>query len=167
MTSADLSAVADYLDEYLDVQQALLDVMTAKLDVRTKRTLEEARALDAREAELVERLKACVEKRQGLLVDPELNAVGAPTLKRLVEAVAESDEDEDEADATLFRRFDAAEKNNRELRMRSVSAWVLAQRSVVHWSQMLEIVAAQGQNVPTYKRDRKLRSRGALMDREA
>ena len=48
-----------------------------------------------------------------------------------------------------------------------VSAWVLAQRSVVHWSQMLEIVAAQGQNVPTYKRDRKLRSRGALMDREA
>jgi hypothetical protein len=165
MTSADLTAVADYLDEYLDVQQALLDVMTAKLDVRTKRTFEEARALDAREAELVERLKACVEKRQGLLADSGLNAAGAPTLKRLVEAVAESDEDE--PDATLFRRFDTAEKNNRELRMRSVSAWVLAQRSVVHWSQMLEIVAAQGQNVPTYKRDRKLRSRGALMDREA
>ena len=165
MTSADLSAVADYLDEYLDVQQELLDVMTAKLDVRTKRTVEEARALDAREAQLAERLKACVEKRQDLLADPELNSAGQPTLKRLVETVAESDEDE--ADADLFRRFDAAEKNNRELRMRSVSAWVLAQRSVVHWSQMLEIVAAQGQNVPTYKRDRKLRSRGALMDREA
>ncbi|HEV7280795.1 MAG TPA: hypothetical protein VGN57_11385 [Pirellulaceae bacterium] len=164
MTSADLSAVADYLDEYLDVQQALLDVMTAKLDVRTKRGLEEARALDAREAELVERLKACVEKRQGLLADPELNAAGEPTLRRLAESVENADEDQ--ADLNLFLRFDAAEKNNRELRMRSVSAWVLAQRSVVHWSQMLEIVASQGQNVPTYKRDRKLRSRGALMNQE-
>jgi hypothetical protein len=165
MTSADLSAVADYLDEYLDVQQALLDVMTAKLDVKTKRSLEEARALDAQEAVLVERLQVCVEKRQGLLADPELNAAGEPTLKRIVESVASSNEDA--GDATIFRRFDAAEKNNRELRMRSVSAWVLAQRSVVHWSQMLEIVAAQGQNVPTYKRDRKLRSRGALIDQEA
>jgi hypothetical protein len=165
MTSADLSAVADYLDEYLDVQQSLLDVMTAKLDVLAKRSLEEARALDAREADLVERLKACVERRQGLLADPELNETGQPTLKRIVQTIAKSDQDA--ADLSLSRRFDVAEKNNRELRMRSVSAWVLAQRSVVHWSQMLEIVAAQGKNVPTYKRDRKLRSRGALMDREA
>lgn len=165
MTSADLSAVADYLDEYLDVQQSLLDVMTAKLDVLAKRSLEETRALDAREAELVERLKACVERRQGLLADPELNATGQSTLKRIVRSVADADDAGE--DLHLSRRFDAAEKNNRDLRMRSVSAWVLAQRSVVHWSQMLEIVAAQGQNVPTYKRDRKLRSRGALIDQEA
>lgn len=164
MTSADLTAVADYLDEYLDVQQSLLDVMSAKLDVLAKRSLEEARALDAREAELVERLKHCVERRQGLLADPGLNETRQPTLKRLVESIGKPNEEA--ADGGLSRRFDAAERNNRELRMRSVSAWVLAQRSVVHWSQMLEIVAAQGQNVPTYKRDRKLRSRGALIDQE-
>src|SRR5688500_5100397 len=112
MTSADLCAVADYIDEYLDVQHSLLVVMTAKLDVLAKRSLEVARALDAREAELVERLKACVEKRQGLLADPELNSTGQSTLKRIVLTVVDSDEAA--GDSSLSRRFDAAEKNNRD-----------------------------------------------------
>jgi hypothetical protein len=55
----------------------------------------------------------------------------------------------------------------RLLQHQSLANWVLAQRVMLHLSQLLEIFATGGRLQPTYGRGEMPTSSGALVDREA
>ena len=55
----------------------------------------------------------------------------------------------------------------RLLQHQSLTNWVLAQRSILHLSQLLEIIATGGQLQPTYGRGDSPTPSGALVDKEA
>ena len=59
-----------------------------------------------------------------------------------------------------------------DLRMRLLQTglltnWLLAQRTLLHISQLLEIIATGGRIQPTYVVSESVQSRGALLDQEA
>jgi hypothetical protein len=54
----------------------------------------------------------------------------------------------------------------RLLQHRSLTTWVLVQRTLIHLSQMLEIIATGGRAQPTYEKRDSLEASGALVDRE-
>ena len=53
------------------------------------------------------------------------------------------------------------------LQHHSLANWVLAQRSLLHISQLLEIIATGGRLRPTYGKSEPVLARGALVDQEA
>jgi hypothetical protein len=55
----------------------------------------------------------------------------------------------------------------RLLQHQSLTNWVLAQRAVLHVSQLLEIIATGGRLQPTYGDGDTLHNRGSLVDQEA
>ena len=67
----------------------------------------------------------------------------------------------------LAQEIDDSSTRMRLLQHQSLTNWVLAQRSILHLSQLLEIIATGGRLQPTYGRDESSASSGALVDREA
>ncbi|MHC4407137.1 MAG: hypothetical protein ACYTG0_46590, partial [Planctomycetota bacterium] len=55
----------------------------------------------------------------------------------------------------------------RLLQHQSLTNWVVVQRTLIHLSQMLEIIATGGQKQPTYGKEELVEPHGALVDREA
>jgi hypothetical protein len=54
----------------------------------------------------------------------------------------------------------------RLLRHEGLVNWVLVQRTLIHLSQLLEIIATGGRLQPTYRKEESLRAGGALVDQE-
>ena len=55
----------------------------------------------------------------------------------------------------------------RLLQNQSITNWVLAQRSLLHVSQLLEIIATGGRLQPTYGEGETVHSVGSLVNQEA
>jgi hypothetical protein len=55
----------------------------------------------------------------------------------------------------------------RLLQHHSLVNWVLVQKTLIHLSQLLEIIATGGRLQPTYQRDGTVQATGALVDRAA
>ena len=55
----------------------------------------------------------------------------------------------------------------RILQHHSLANWVLAQRSLLHVSQLLEIIATGGRMQPTYGDSESVHARGSLVNHEA
>jgi hypothetical protein len=55
----------------------------------------------------------------------------------------------------------------RLLQHHSLTNWVLVQRTLIHLSQMLEIIATGGRLKPTYGKDDSVNSGGFLVDQAA
>ena len=55
----------------------------------------------------------------------------------------------------------------RLLQHQSLANWVLAQRSLLHVSQLIEIIATGGRMQPTYGDKESVHARGSLVNQEA
>jgi hypothetical protein len=60
-----------------------------------------------------------------------------------------------------------AADRSRLLQHQSLTNWVLVQRTLLHLSQMIEIIATGGRPKPTYEKGPGSNSGGALVDRAA
>jgi len=159
-TALNLDAeLAEFLEELSGVQSELLEVLAAKRDCMASNNLHEITALHPRTEELCDRLKACHDRRADLLAKAELLGLPSGSLQQLATSLPEqaSPARQQVKDAALRMRL---------LQHHSLTNWVLAQRTILHLSQLLEIVATGGQLQPTYSRDKPSVSSGALVDKE-
>jgi flagellar biosynthesis/type III secretory pathway chaperone len=152
--------LADLLDELSNVQTELLDVLEAKRDCMASNNLAQMTELHPRAEELCDRLKACHQRREVMLAAAGEQGLPSESLGELATKLADGPRE------TTTRRIQGASSKMRLLQHHSLTNWVLAQRSLLHLSQMLEIIATGGQLQPTYSRDESLGSPGALVDRE-
>jgi len=73
----------------------------------------------------------------------------------------------DEQRHSLDEQVHRAQKQARLLRHHSLANWVVIQRTVIHLSQMLEIIATGGRLQPTYGEGEPVNASGGLVDRAA
>jgi hypothetical protein len=67
----------------------------------------------------------------------------------------------------LGKQIKESASRMRLLQHESLANWVLAQRTLLHISQMLEIIATGGRLLPTYGPGEPTLTGGALVDQEA
>jgi hypothetical protein len=67
----------------------------------------------------------------------------------------------------LGQRVKETASRLRLLQHQSLANWVLAQRSLLHVSQLLEIIATGGRMQPTYGDKESVHARGSLVNQEA
>jgi len=149
------------LQELSLVQEEMLEVLAAKCERIADSNLDGITELQQREESLCHRLKVCHDQRGELLAMAAEEGLPGDTLGSLASSLTSAHRGE------LTVQVKEVNARMRLLQHRSLTNWVLTQRSMLHLSQLLEIVATGGRLQPTYGRDESSISSGALVDRDA
>ena len=155
------SELTTLLDELSSVQEELflvLDAKRARLMTADCAGIEE---LQQREESVCRRLEHCHERRAQMLAEAERRGLPSASLTKLATSVAKDSSNK------LGKQAKTAAANMRLLQHESLTNWVLAQRAVLHVSQLLEIIATGGRLQPTYGDRDTMHNRGSLVDQEA
>ncbi len=155
------SELAKFLSDLSSVQSETLRVLGRKRELLAAADAAGLAELAEEEEELIGRLEGCLKHRQQLLTRAEGEGLPSDSIRSLTAALPGKGPDR------LADRFHAAAGQTRLLRHHSLTNWVLVQRTLIHLSQMLEIIATGGRQEPTYSRDGKAREGGALVDHVA
>ena len=158
----DLEAeVASLLEELSNVQAELLSVLQAKRQRMATVDVLGMEESQAREQALCVRLEECHRRRAELLATARQQGVPADSLSTLVQRGKRGES------ARIGERAKELSTQMRLLRHESVTNWVLAQRSLLHVAQLIEIIATGGRMQPTYGEGESVHSRGSLVNQEA
>jgi flagellar biosynthesis/type III secretory pathway chaperone len=163
MTAIDWeSEIVSLLDELSQVQDALFEVLAQKRACMANQDREGMAALDDREQDVRERLEACHRRRQQLLSAARQRSLPHESLGRLATSAAVGGREK------LAKRVNQTADRMRLLQHESLTNWVAAQRSLLHFAQMIEILATGGRPDPTYReRGAAHLQGGSLVDQEA
>jgi len=149
------------LDELSSVQEELLAVLAIKREQLAQVDLPGLSQTQAREELLAERLKACQERRSDLIATARKAGLEGDSIGRLVNLAGSGSR------GKLSEQAKTAAAKMRLLRHESLTNWVLAQRALLHVSQLIEIIATGGRLQPTYGESDSVHSCGALVNQEA
>jgi len=153
--------VAQLLNDLSDIQDELLQVLTDKRQHMVSGDLAGMTALQPREERMIARLQACQEQRQQLLARAAEEGLPATDVRSLASALPKARR------GNLGAQVKTASSRARLLEHQSLTNWVLVQRTLIHLSQMLEIIATGGRLQPTYGRGEPVGSSGSLLDQAA
>ena len=153
--------LAELLEELADVQTRLLALLADKRQRMADRDVTIDQQQQDEEMQLLERLQSCQDRREQLLASASEEGLKVDSLGKLAKVV----------DAHTQQNYEPqvreASARLRLLQHESLTNWVIAQRSLLHLSQMLEIVATGGRLKPTYGKETLPVSCGTWVDREA
>jgi len=153
--------IAALLDELSSVQDELLAVLALKREQLVAGDLSTLAETQVREVQLALRLQHCQERRADILAAARKAGLTGDSLGKLASAASERNR------GKLGERVRAASARMRLLRNESITNWVLAQRALLHVSQLGEIIATGGRLQPTYGEGESVHSRGSLVNHEA
>jgi hypothetical protein len=132
------------LDELTAVQTELLAVLEQKRRLLGQMDSDGLDAIQQREGALVGRLQLCQERRQTLLDQADVTGTPVPNLRVLARARGNDRHRASEP------RLQQAQLQARLLQHNALTNWVIAQKTLLHLTHLLEIVATGGRLQPTY-----------------
>ncbi|MEX2318040.1 MAG: flagellar protein FlgN [Pirellulales bacterium] len=151
--------IADLLTELASVQGALLDLLTEKREILASGDHDALVATAQREQVLVDRLTACHQRRQQLLARAAADGLPSDSIRSLSSSLPT------ESRGRVQSGIEQAAERGRFLQHQCLTNWVLVQRTLIHLSQMIEIIATGGRPMPTYGNGSDRTASGALVDR--
>ena len=149
-----------FLEELLEAQSELLSLLRAKSRLLIEPDAERLQQLQAQEQQLLKRLERCHRERARLLQSWEGEGPEPPTLQAALRRVPRAERNR------IGPLLEQARHQSQLLRNESITHWVVVQRSLIHLSQLLELLATGGQGTTTYDHLSR-QNRGALMDEAA
>lgn len=150
--------LAELLGRLSGAQHQLLELLDRKRECLINRDGAGLTALLPQEQELCGELEACHNRRQELLALAAAEGLQADSIRSLADKLPP------DGSQSLKQSLDEASKRSRLLRHQSMAQWVAVQRTMLHLSHMIEIIATGGQIKPTYGRGGASAASGALMD---
>jgi hypothetical protein len=151
------SDLAALLTDLAAAQSELLNTLREKRLVLMRADASGLDEITHREAALIDRLKQCQHRRADLLARAANEGTPAANLRLLAKSLDTSQHRQ------LAPNANAAASQARLLQHEALTNWVVAQQTLVHLSQLLEIIATGGRLQPTYSRADAAAS-GALLD---
>lgn len=153
--------MAELLTDLLAVQDELLEILTKKTKMLAATDMEGLAALAPDEERLVGALQACLNRRQELLDRAGQEGLPSTSIRALTHAIPHAEQ------GRLQDQVQRAQSQARLLKHHSLTNWVVIQRTIIHLSQMLEIIATGGRLQPTYGESEPVNASGAIVDHAA
>ncbi len=150
--------LAQFLNDLSAVQDETLGVLIKKRELLVASDTEGLASVNRQEESLLERLQECLKRREDLLGRAAQEGLPATNLDTLSRALPRSDRNQ------LGERMQSARSKARLLQHHSLINWMLVQRTLLHLSQALEIIATGGRLQPTYGRGGPMATSGSLVD---
>lgn len=155
------SELASLLTDLLAGQNELLDILSRKRQLLAASDLDGLAAIGADEQRLILALQECLQRREDLLRRARQEGMPSANLQTLSKSLPRSQRDR------LDPQVQLARSRARLLQHHSLTNWVIVQRTLIHLSQLLEIIATGGRLQPTYGRGPAAHTSGNLVDRAA
>jgi len=153
--------LAAFLQRLSAVQARSLDVLARKRQMLVEADAPGLEAVALEERQLVEDLQQCLEQREELLSRAREEGLPSQDIHALTQSLPRDGRKE------LLDQVKQATLRSRLLQHHSLANWVLVQKTLIHLSQLLEIIATGGRLQPTYGGGETASTRGALVDRAA
>lgn len=153
--------ISELLNELSATQADLLALLEEKRRLLVSRDAAALAEIAPREAAIVARLQACQERRKALLECAGEQQLPSDSIRSLTKTLPEP------ARKHMAGQVDQTARRFRLLNHHSLANWVLIQRSLLHLSQLLEIIATGGRKSPTYGRVDAVHKGGSLVDQAA
>lgn len=158
METAWESELAEFLAELSAVQDATLEVLTRKRECLVAKDLSGLAEVGRHEEEVIGRLGQCLQRRERLLGRAAGEGLPADSIQSLTAAMPRQSRED------IAGQVRHAAGRARLLQHHSLTNWVLTQRTLLHLSQMIEIIATGGRMKPTYGREEPVHAGGTLVD---
>ncbi len=155
-------AAQEFLRDLMVVQEEFLAVLLKRRQRFVAPISDDWPTVTPVEQSLLQRLQQCHQRRQDLLRAAGPVVPPGQTLRGAVAVLADAG-----ARRPLDALLDEAESASRRLRLAGLTHWMLAQRSLAHVSQLLEILATGTPQPPTYGNGPVSAVRGGLLDEAA
>jgi hypothetical protein len=150
-----------YLEQLTEMQDELLALLIEKREAISSRELSRLKDLAGQELAVQEKMAGLQSQRTKMIEAACQRGVSCKSLEEL--AVAK-----DPSGAVgLTTQVEASKHRMRLLQHETLTNWVVEQKSLLHISRMLEIIACGGRLQPTYGKGAESHRRGSLVDREA
>jgi hypothetical protein len=153
--------IAAQLNELSAIQGALLELLAEKRQVLARADHVALAGMSDREQHLIDRLTACHDNRQQLLNRAAADGLPADSIRSLTATLSAA------GSGRLHASIEEASERGRLLQQQCLSNWVLVQRTLLHLSQMIEIIATGGRSRPTYGDGSDRAASGGLVDQAA
>ncbi len=155
------SELAELLGGLSAVQDELLGTLTRKRELLAAADIEGLAAVNAQEERLVASLQDCMLRRRNLLARAKGEGLPSTSIRALAAALPKSQR------SAVNRQVQEASSRARLLKHESLTNWVVVQRTLIHLSQLLEIIATGGRLQPTYGEGKPVHASGGLVDKAA
>ena len=151
--------IAGLLSELAGVQGDLLELLSSKRSLIAAGDGAALAAFGGREQGLIDRLQACQQRRQQLLDQAATQGRPADSIHSLAKSLPA------DRRSRMQTEIEAARHRSRLLQHDCLTNWVLVQRTLLHLSQLIEIIATGGRMQPTYGSGSERPNNGSLVDR--
>lgn len=149
------------LDDLLETQQSMLQLLQTKRQAMTKRDLPAIESLQSEEESLGSRLADCHQKRREILDKATMAKLPSTDIQSLAAAI------KTDKSPAIETKIKSVKQLTEQLRQHSLTNWIIAQRNLLHVSQLLEIIATGGNKTPTYGDGKPSAHNGFVLDQEA
>jgi len=153
--------VASLLNDLLAGQDELMAVLNRKSNMLAAMDRDGLAAIADDERRMLAVLQDCLNRRQALLARAAEEGLPSSSIQALTNALPPTHRE------PLARKVAAAGSRARLLQTQSLTNWIIIQRTLIHLSQLLEIIATGGQIQPTYGKAGSSRCGGVLLNQEA
>jgi flagellar biosynthesis/type III secretory pathway chaperone len=153
--------LVELLNTLSSTQDDLFAALGRKRECLANGDLAALAEVQQQEEALIGRLQGCHEQRLKLLKRASSQGLPADSLRTLVSVAPGVDR------KNLQQRVAQASQRSRLLQQQNLSNWVVAQRTLIHLSQLLEIIATNGRMRPTYEKGDVAGGQGTLVDQAA
>ncbi len=157
-----ITTIREFLDKLTVIQDATLEFLQRKGELLGKSDTQGLTAIADEEEAVMDRLHGVFEQRFQILQQAKEADLPSDTLESLAARL-----DKETPGHSLEDRCRESMKKSRLLQHQSLTNWVLAQRTAIHLSQLLEIIGSKGKPGSTYTRNHtkdKTFSGGSLVD---
>lgn len=155
------SEIAKLLTDLLAVQDELLEILTRKRKLLEEADAQGLAAIGQQEERLIDTLGQYAARREELLARADQEGLPSGSILALAKALPRNQRGQ------LRGQIQLAGSRARLLKHQSLTNWVIVQRTLIHLSQILEIIATGGRLQPTYGEEEPANASGALVDRAA
>lgn len=156
------AAIAELLNDLSAVQDDLIALLLEKHRYLAAGDMPGIESLKPRQEVLAQRLQQSHARRAELLAQASEHGYPADSVGALAAGIIPAPRQSE-----IKKRMQESAMKMRILQHHSLSAWVLAQKSILHLSQLLEIIATGGRTQPTYGNRTTPHESGALLDQAA
>ncbi len=153
--------VASLLNDLLAGQGELMAILNRKRNLLGAMDREGLAAIAEEEQSMLGVLQDCLTRRQALLARAADEGLPSTSIRALANALPPPHKE------PLARQVAAAGSRARLLQTQSLTNWIIIQRTLIHLSQLLEIIATGGRIQPTYGKAESSRAGGVLLNQEA
>jgi len=153
--------VASLLNDLLAGQGELMAVLNRKRNLLAAMDHEGLATIADEEQRLLGVLQDCLARRQALLARAASDGLPSGSIQSLAQALPPTNR------TPLARQVAAANSRTRLLHTQNMTNWIIIQRTLIHLSRLLEIIATGGRPRPTYGTSGLSSGHGSLLNQEA